>query len=154
MSTETMEQKTNPLEKKETVESKEIGADEQLEAAAAMERADYLIKEVKSSKKQMQNIIRNMAQVTQAIRQLRARLQVNDSDDDDDSLIQDRRYVEKLKNKIAYYQDELKKMKGDLIREQIEELKKTHPHSGWSEIEARAENLVEKMIQSVVADEN
>ena len=38
-------------------ESKEGEVDEEVKKAAAMERADYLVKEVKQSKKQMQNIL-------------------------------------------------------------------------------------------------
>jgi len=91
----------------ESRESKEGEVDAELKKASAMEKADYLVKEVKSSKKQMQNIVMHMQQVTQAIRQLRAQLQLVQDDDDPASIKQDKKKVEELKLKIKGYGDEL-----------------------------------------------
>jgi len=105
----------------EAREAKESEQDEELKAAAAMERADFLSKEVKQSSQQMQNIILHMQQVRSAIAQLRVQLQLP-GDDTSASVAQDEKRVAQLRKKIAAYQDELRKMRADLIREEMQEL--------------------------------
>ena len=54
---------------------------------------DVIIKEVKTSKKQMQNIVLHMQQVTQAIQQLRQQLQLAQTDDEVTSIKQDKKRI-------------------------------------------------------------
>lgn len=122
--------------------------DAQGEAAAAMERADYIVKDVKSTKQQMKNIVMNMHAVKQQIQQLRQQLQLVHSDDDS-SLAQDQARVDELKEKIAGYQKEIEAMRDDLIREQKEELL-TNGFVG--DVMAEAERLVDKMIGDVTSE--
>jgi len=132
------------------VESKENKENEELKAAAAMERADTIIREAKNSKKQMQNIVVHMQTVISAIRQLRAQLQLVQSDDDDSSVKQDKKKIAELTKKLEDYGDELIKMKADLIREQMEELKNDIGEGGSvEELQKRAEELVDELIKQV-----
>ena len=134
----------------ESRESKEGEVDAELKKASAMEKADYLVKEVKTSKQQMQNIILNMQQVVQAIRQLRTQLQLVQDDNDPTSIQQDKKKVEELKFKIKDYIGEVEKMREDLIREEMEELKKgIGINMSEEDLRAKAEESVEKMIREI-----
>lgn len=128
-------------------ESKEGEKDPELQAAAAMERADYLVKEVKSSKQQMQNIVMHMMQVKQAIQQIRAQLQLQ-ADEDSTSLQQDQVRIDSLKKKIDEYKVELINMQDDLVREQMIELK-NGIGAMWSEEEIgkKAKEMVENLLE-------
>ncbi len=129
-------------------ESKEGEPDPELQAAASLERADYLVKEVKSSKQQMQNIALHIQQVKQAIKQIRAELQLR-SAGNTTSTDQDEVRLNKLKNQIEEYQDELVKMRDDLVKEQIEELKKTTDANVTLEgLKQKAEKMVDELINS------
>lgn len=108
---ETSQRERDPS--REARESKEKEIDPELAAAAMMERADLLVKEVKTNKQQIQNIVLHMAQVKQAIQKIRKQLQLQQSDDD--ALSPDEKQIEKLKAQIVEYKDELLKMKDDLI---------------------------------------
>ncbi|KKQ26955.1 MAG: hypothetical protein US42_C0018G0029 [Candidatus Magasanikbacteria bacterium GW2011_GWC2_37_14] len=132
------------------VENKESKENEELKAAAAMERADTIIREAKNSKKQMQNIVVHMQTVISAIRQLRTQLQLVQKDDDDSSVKQDKKKIAELTKKLEDYGDELIKMKADLIREQMEELKNDIGEGGsLEELQKKAEALVEELIKQV-----
>lgn len=137
-------------EAREVKENKE-GADEQeLEIAAALERADLIFKEVKQSKQQIQNIILHLQTVVAAIRQLRRQLQLAEGNDDPASVARDKKRIAELKKKINAYGDELKKMRGDLIREQQEELRNGIGIGlSSAELEEKAVEMVEKMIVEV-----
>ena len=143
------------LENERKFESREGGEgekDPELQAAASMERADYLVKEVKNNKQQMQNILIHIGQVTQAIRQLRQQLHLSDDGDHSSSVKQDHDRVEELKEQIRGYQDELLKMRGDLIREEMEQLKEgVGVGMGVWELEKLAEKNVDAMIGEVVS---
>ncbi|HBU07436.1 MAG TPA: hypothetical protein DEB09_05130 [Candidatus Magasanikbacteria bacterium] len=131
-------------------ENKEGEANKELQAAVAMERADVMIREVKNSQKQMQNIVRHMQEVQTAIRQLRAQLQLAQTDDDVSSLKQDKKKVEELKKKIGGYLEELEKMRGELVREQMEELKNGIGVGMTSaQLQKKAEEMVQQLIDSV-----
>ena len=132
------------------VEQKEKQDEAELKAAAAMERADVLIREAKTSKKQMQNIVMHMQTVLSAIRQLRQQLQLAEESDDPSSVKQDKKRIEELKEKICLYGDELEKMRGDLIREQMEELKNgVGVRMTTEELRRKAEEMVETMIKKM-----
>ncbi|MEK7644147.1 MAG: hypothetical protein AAB390_02485 [Patescibacteria group bacterium] len=135
----------------ESRETKENGKDKELEAAAAMERADFLIKEVKSSKKQMQNIVAHMQMVVAAIRQLRAQLQLVQTDDDENnpSLAKDKKRIDDLKKRIHEYSDEVERMREDLIREQVELLRAAEPKLTKEELNDRAVKMVEDLIGEI-----
>ncbi len=132
----------------ENRENQEI--DPELAKAATMERADLLVKEVKQSKQQMQNIILHMQTVLSAIRQLRQQLQLAQTDDDISSVKQDKKQIEILKKKIQEYGDELEKMRKDLVREQMEELKNgVGVGLSSAELQVKAEEMVELLIKQV-----
>jgi len=136
---------------RESRESREQEVDPELAAAAAMERADFIVKEVKQGKQQMQNIVLHMQQVKKAIAQLRVQLQLQASDDQESSVSRDEERVKELKEQIREYQDELVKMRGDLIREEMEELKNgVGVGMSTDELQARAEKSIDAMIQEVV----
>jgi len=129
-------------------ESKEGETDPELQAGASMERADYLVKEVKSSKQQMQNIALHIQQVKQAIKQIRAELQLQ-STGNATSTDQDQERLNNLKKQIIDYQDELIKMKDDLVKEQIEELKNNTANIlSEDQLKQKAEQMVDQLINS------
>ncbi|OIO19287.1 MAG: hypothetical protein CO029_01175 [Candidatus Magasanikbacteria bacterium CG_4_9_14_0_2_um_filter_41_10] len=121
--------------------------DAQAEVAAAMERADMIVKDVQSSKQQMKNIVINMHLVKQQIQQLRQLLQLADSDDAN-SLHQDQKAVDELKQKISGHQQELLAMREDLIREQKEELIE---QKFVGDVQNQAEKMIDQMIGDVMA---
>jgi len=111
-----------------------------------MERADYLVKEVKSSKQQMQNIVRHVQEVKQAITQIRTQLQLAQTDDAS-SLAGDAEQIEKLKKKIAEYSHELHAMRDDLVHEQMEILMQDNTVSlDPVVVKKQAEQLVDSLI--------
>jgi hypothetical protein len=152
------EQSIERERRRRSVESHEVGYENkegkedspELAKAAAMERAEQFSKEIKSSKKQMQNILLHMNQVTLAIRQLRQQLQLAQDDDDPTSVAQDKEKVAELKKKISYFQDEMINMRHDLIREQVEELKGGFG-KGMAEdiLEEKATKMVDTMIEEI-----
>lgn len=134
----------------ENRESKEGEINEELKRATAMEKVDILVKEVKGNKKQMQNILVHMQQVTSAIRQLRSQLQLAQTDDDATSVRQDKKRIDELKKKIKEHVEEVEKMRGDLVREQIEELKNgIGVGMSSSELQEKAEEIVDRLIKEI-----
>lgn len=122
---------------------------EELKKAAAMERADYLGKEIQSSQKQMRNIFLHIQQVTAAIRQLRAQLSLAGQSTDPASVARDKEIIEALRRQIAGYQHDLLNMKDDLVREQMDELRK----QGGTDDKAlrqQAQTMVGKMLEDFV----
>lgn len=154
MSFESQKENDLRLRSREAVEAKEVREgrenDAELKRASSLEKADIIVKEVKSSKKQMQNIVLHMQQVTVAIRQLRVQLQLAQTDDDVSSVKQDSKRIEDLRVKIKDYVGELEKMSEDLVREQMEELKDgIGVGLSAGELRKRAEEMVEKMIVEI-----
>lgn len=149
MSIETEEQfrkrshEREPL--REQKETKEAEANEELKRAAAMERADYLAKEVKQSKQQIQNILLHMQQVLAAIQALRDELNLSVSEDAS-SVAEDKKRVAALRKKINEHQKEIQTMREDLIREQVAQLKEEGAGGGLDVLRARAENMVDNLI--------
>jgi uncharacterized protein YbgA (DUF1722 family) len=134
---------------RETKEQKEVEASPEAQAAAAMERAEIIVKEVQSNKKQMQNILMHMGQVQAAIKALRKQLALQDIDHDA-SVLQDAATVEKLKEKIRTYKDELLAMQDDLLRAQLNEIRETQPNILPEEQSRMAIEAVQAMISFVV----
>ncbi len=134
----------------ESKESKEGEIDEELKRAAVMERADYLVKEVKSSQQQIQNILVHMQDVLQALAQLKAQLAISDPDEPE-SVKLDKKQIEKIKEKIAGHKDELLKMKDELIEAQLEKLEQ----EGYAqdELKKRAEQLISQVLEAVESNE-
>jgi len=130
-------------------EAKEGEVDQEVKAAAAMERADFLVKEVKQNKQQMQNIFLHMQTVLATIKQLRNQLQLL-SDEKPDSVKQDEKQIEKLKTKIAEHREEIIKMKDDLIQEYMEEMRSNGVVEGnLEEIKNKAEQMVGELLREV-----
>ncbi|MBP9761162.1 MAG: hypothetical protein KBD15_02905 [Candidatus Magasanikbacteria bacterium] len=130
---------------KEKREQREAEKDPELAAAATLERADYLVKEVKSNKQQMQNIVLHMQQVTKAIQSIRQQLNIS-AQGHDPSLVQDAAQIKKLQTLIETYKTELLAMKDDLIAMQQIELQKQNPTASPETIAAEAERMVVMMI--------
>lgn len=156
--TDIMSFESEQAQRRRTLEGREASAenkenqedDAELKKAASLERADIIVKEVRQNQKQMQNIIMHMQTVLIAIRQLRQQLQLVEGDDDPASIKQDKSRIAEIKKKIKDYGDELQKMRGDLIREQVEELKNgADVGLSLAELEKRAEEMVERMIEEV-----
>ncbi len=105
---------------KERREEKEGEVSEELKAAATRERAEYLIKEVKSTTKQVQNLVLHIQHVVAAINALKTQLQLT-SKEDPSSVVQDAKMVGVLKQKIIQHKKELVEMKEDLIEALMKE---------------------------------
>lgn len=126
---------------------KESRDNKELQAAAAMERADFLNREVKTSQNQMQNIVRHMQAVLQAIKQLRAALALPDPAGDENSLHEDQKRLNTLRARVAAYKEELVSMKEQLVQEHIKKLQteNSQTNKNISDIEAEVRAQVEKM---------
>ncbi|MBT3539028.1 hypothetical protein HN481_02785 [Candidatus Parcubacteria bacterium] len=136
-------------ESKESKESKESEMSAEDKAAATMERADFLVKEVKSGKQQIQNIVIHMQQVMQTIQALRKQLQIQ-SDDTTGSVEQDKKQVENLKKKIAEHKDEILKMKDELIKAQVDQIKKDEGATlSDQQMQEQAEEMVSRIMEEV-----
>ena len=99
-------------ERERVVETKEdVELSEEIKAAAARERVEYLTKEVSKGTQQIQNIMLNMQQALQALAAVRASLQLESVSDDPSSIVEDKRRVAELRKKITKYQEELLVMK-------------------------------------------
>lgn len=129
-------------ENRENREEKQL--DQELKAAAAMERADFLSREVKSSQKQIQNIVLHMQQVIATIKQLRAQLDLPVSNDAS-SLEEDARRVEKLKEQIRTHRSELDSMREQLISEQVQLIVKDNPDVPIAVAEMKAQAKVKQL---------
>jgi Asp-tRNA(Asn)/Glu-tRNA(Gln) amidotransferase C subunit len=129
----------------ESRESKESEKNEELQKAAAMERADFLVKEVQSSTKQMQSIVMHMSQVKQAIHALRQQMQLAHVSDPT-SMKQDALRISMLRKKIQLYQQELGAMKGELITEQYRMLREDRPHESVDLLQKEATQLVQRLL--------
>ena len=138
------------LHRERQVESREnkedSSLDKELKASAAMERADFLSREVKSNQQQMQNIVVHMQQVIAAIKKLRAELDLS-GNEDISSVEEDTRRIAKLKTQIQEYRTELEAMRGDLIMEQIQEIIKQHPEMLFVD----AENVAKEKVSELYA---
>lgn len=131
--------------KAESRESKEDSQfDRELKAAAAMERADFLSREVKTNQKQVQNIMIHLQQVLAAIKTLRAQLDLPISDEAS-SVEEDTRRVMNLKKMISEYCAELESLRPELIREQTELLITQNPSLLPSQAEAIALEKIERL---------
>lgn len=133
---------------RESRESRESEKDPELQAAASKERADYLVKEVKTNQQQMQNIVMHVTQVQQALKKLRAELQLSEQGDSM-SVQQDRARIEILKKQIGEYMGELVAMKEDLIVFEMEELKKTGVSMVESALRQTSQERVEHMLHTL-----
>ncbi|MFA5211592.1 MAG: hypothetical protein WC414_03820 [Patescibacteria group bacterium] len=140
-------QKLNRQEKREmSFENREAEQDEELKAAAQMERVDFLTKEIKSGNQQIKNIMLHMNEVLNAIKLLRTQLQLPAKNDDDLSIEQDKKQLEKIKNKIKNYKNEILKMKNDLLKIQIEVLREEKIFSE-NDLQNEAEKRVEELLK-------
>ncbi len=138
------QEKIHSRERERVVESKENIENELTEeakAAATRERAEYLVKEVKSNTKQIQNIMVHMQEVLVLLQDLRKKLELSESADPS-SVIEDKMQVERLKEKIQKHKTELSRMKEDLISA-VQSEKNTDQSKHTRE---EAESIVKKML--------
>ncbi|OGH85879.1 MAG: hypothetical protein A2493_02425 [Candidatus Magasanikbacteria bacterium RIFOXYC12_FULL_33_11] len=143
-------EKNNLHEREKNPEiNKEKEITPEVKAAATMERADILVKEVKSIKQQLQNIMINITQVMQAIQALRQQLQLASSDENISSVEQDKKMIEKLKKKIAGHTDELLKMKENLITAQTIQLSEAEGGEITENLKNKATEMVENLIAQI-----
>ncbi|HAZ28647.1 MAG TPA: hypothetical protein DCY48_02625 [Candidatus Magasanikbacteria bacterium] len=153
--TEASRERKSFLERERTMEverAKEGQEHQEGREAAAMERADILVREVKNTKKQMQNILLHVQDVLQAIRALRGQLELAETAGDPMSIVRDKAHVASLKAKLSTYQKELRNMRGDLLREQKQLLREQNPVTMWTEAElnSRAERLVIQLLHEAI----
>lgn len=136
-------------ERERAKELKEQEIDPELAKASAMERADLVAKEVKTNKKQLQNIALHMQQVLTAIQAIRQQLELRDDVDDPMSVQQDKEKMRQLKEKIALYIDEVEHMKNEVIRGMIDDLVQQQYPAPYEELERiagmRYDALLEEM---------
>lgn len=146
----------NPMEKetlpnfehersREIKEPTEKEMSPELIAAAMKERAEFLVKEVKTNTQQMQNILAHMAQVKAAIAKIRQQLALQTSDDAS-SLTHDEMQVAQLRGQIAEHTEELENMRGDLIKIYAEDLKKKHPNLSEEEVQQQSIGFVHSLL--------
>jgi len=100
----------------ENKESKEKEEDKQMEAKEKME---LTIGEVKTTKSRMKNIIVNMQQVLQAVRQIRQQLGLNNNDDDIPAMKSDQKTLDELKLKLDGLMTQVSDLKLALKQEEI-----------------------------------
>lgn len=134
---------------REVKEGKETEMSPEDRLAATKERADYLVKEVKSSKQQMQNILMHMAEVKKAIAAIRKELQLSATGDEVGSLSQDNNRINDLKKRVASYQEEILQMRGDLVKVQIGELRTQNPGTSLEDIEKKAQEMVDALLAEI-----
>ncbi len=135
-------------EARESREMKEAEKDPELQKAASKERADYLVKEVKTNQQQMQNIVMHVVQVQQALKKLRAELQLSEQEDSA-SVQQDKARIEVLKKQIGEYIGELVAMREDLIVFEMNELKKSTVSKSEQEIRDQAAQRVDEVFRTL-----
>ena len=84
-----------------------------------------------------------------ALKELREQLQLTQTEEDA-SVLQDKKRISDLQERIFEYKDELRKMRGDLVREQINVLREERKNI-LSEVELveRAEEMVSAMMKEV-----
>ena len=136
-------------ESREIKEGRESEGDEALKKAAAMERAEYLVREVQSNRKQMQHIIMNMLAVQKAIIALRAQLLLAEDSTDAASVTQDKTRVARLKALIVGHKEELIAMRDDLIREQVHMLQEKKLSVSAEELTQQARVMVDTLLATV-----
>ena len=156
----------NPLEnesevrRKNLAEGREIGAEskEKKEEEAekrmgAMERAEKVSHEVKSTKKQMQNIVANMQQVVKAVQAIRVQLGLGTNGSQSiPSVQQDQKALEDLKKKLSKLTGQLSDLRTALVHEEGEEMRKAHGDCGEEQINAEAERLAEELLKKLGLD--
>ncbi len=130
-------------EQQEVKESKELSPE--AKAAAARERAEFLVKEVKTNTNQMQNIVMHMGQVQKAIKALRQQLQLQ-TENSAPSLAQDSERLTKLKKKIENHKEEIFEMKDDLLKMQKKEIPENNPDLSKEEVTNQAEQYIQNML--------
>ncbi len=144
---ETYEKKQR-YERERSIESKEDHEEELTEearAAATRERAEYLVKEVKSGTQQMQNIMLHMQQVLKELHDLETQLQLPYTTDPS-SVVQDKKRIEKLRSKIEQHKVELREMKDDLLAIlKSESTQNTHS----TETQKRAQIILEEVVKEI-----
>ncbi|MBU0545706.1 hypothetical protein KKA13_00420 [Patescibacteria group bacterium] len=146
--------------KRATAESRDIGVEARQEKEKEMEkklgareRVEKVSYEVKSAKKQMQNIIVNMQQVVKAVHAIRVQLGLATGGSQTiPSVEKDKKTLEDLKKKLAKLNGQLSDLRVALVQEEIEEVRKEH--SDWNEeqIQVEAEKLADAMIQELGLD--
>lgn len=135
------------FEGRESKETRENEMTPEAMKAAAKERAEFLMEAVKQSSSQMKNIATHVAQVKQAIKQIRAMLQIQDNDDHGTASAQDEARVQALRQKVATYQNELIHMRGDLINYQIEDLQNAGFTGSMDDLEREATARVDQLLR-------
>lgn len=148
-SMETREQKIQREATEVSRESRESSPDRDdplARRAAVMERADYLVKEVKSGTQQIQNIMIHMQQVQSAITALRAQLNTSSSASGAPSLDRDAQVVDKIRAKINMYTNEITSMREDMIHALMHT---PNEHQQTLPTRAQAEIVVDSMIDEM-----
>jgi len=130
-------------------ESKETKEDKELKELGAKERIEQTAVEVKTTKQRMKNIMNNMQQVAQAVKQIRQQLGLIDSDDEVPSIVKDTKILEELKEKLKGLEDQMGDLKKELKYEEINRLKELNPEISHDEADLRAEQIANEVFQDL-----
>lgn len=128
----------------ENKESKEKEEDKQMEAKEKME---LTIGEVKNTKNRMKNIMVNMQQVLQAVRQIRQKLGLNNNDDDIPAVKSDQKTLNELKIKLDGLMNQVDDLKLALKNEEITRLRQLDLNLDKNELEKKANITVAKILE-------
>ncbi len=139
----------NAAEGRETsFESKEKRDEELEKKLAAKERAEQMAHEVKTTKKQMQNITANMQQVLKAVRAIRDQLGLLQSGQVP-SVARDEEALANLKKRLARLNSELGDLKMALVEEYVDEVHKENPEWDENMVKNKAEKLADLTIKKI-----
>lgn len=128
---------------------KEAQENEELKKMAAMERAEKTSREVKSTQKQMQNIMANMQAVVKAVQAIRQQLDITEPDENIPSVARDQQSLKALQKKIASLTGQLEDLRMALFQEEYKEVKQAH--GDWPEVQLQQEtgkrvvNILQKL---------
>lgn len=137
------EEKMYRNEREKTRETHEEFSEE-AKAAATRERAEYLVKEVKSNTQQIKNIMVHMQHVVQALAILKAQLQVV-NEEKPASVIADAKHIETLKQNIVAHKKELSHMKEEIIA--ALEAEKKNDSGSYKKTEQRVGVLLKEVME-------
>ena len=148
MQEEELRRRANAAEGREIgVESNKEGQENQeLKKMGAMERVEKTSRELKSTQKQMQNIMANIQQVVKAVQSIRQQLDLTEPDENIPSVARDQKNLQALQKKLVNLTGQLGDLKQALLQEEYSDVKKEH--GDWSEDQIKHES--EKRVSQIL----
>jgi DNA repair exonuclease SbcCD ATPase subunit len=129
-----------------SLESKDKQTEELEKKMGARERVEKMSHEVKSTQKQMQNIVTNMQQVMGAVAAIRKQLQLDEADTNIPSVHQDQKTVQLLQKKLANLNDRLQDLRLVLLQEEKEQIREAKSFLSEEELQTAALKRVEDIL--------